>query len=111
MQHLVQFNAPNLNSDQITFDEFISVLTERQDNLIDKEFQGMDITQCAALITTFFWIIDEREAILAFLTLSSKAVVHGFHTNDGSLISALLGVKKQYAKFCVIDGEPGNKTT
>jgi hypothetical protein len=99
IQHLLQFNAPNFSPEQITIDEFLSVLTDRQDNLISKEFQGMDVTQCAALITTFFWIIDEREAIIAFLTLSSKAVVHGFYTNDGRLISALLEVKQQYAKF------------
>ncbi len=108
IQELLKFHASHLTVEKLTFDEFLGILTDEQDKIVKEGFMGMETTECPVLITTFFWIIDGHEAIFAFLSLSSKAVAHGFHTNDGNLVLALMEMKQQYEQFAESSGRAQN---
>lgn len=99
IREFLKYNAPHLVASEISFEQFLGELADLEDRVVAERFRGMQVVECPALITTYFWAIDEREAIFAFLSLSASTVAHGFYTNDIKLIAALLEMKEQYERF------------
>lgn len=52
--------------------------------------------QVRTYMPLFFWLVDDSVAIFAILSLSKRAIEHGFRTIDEKLITALLEMRDRY---------------
>jgi hypothetical protein len=96
-QQLKWFLKHHNKSNELTGDEFIALLEEDDDGMLNiMRGAGAEVYEANRDIPLCYWLVDNREAIFAIIVLSDNAIEYGFRTTDQQLINALSEMRQQY---------------
>ena len=74
---------------------FVENCLMEHSRIIENEFRGSDIEEIRANIPIYFWLVDDREAIISIPVYSEEITEYGFKTRDISFISALKSIRER----------------
>ena len=80
---------------ELNQDEFRVQLTDQHRRTLEHDFENICTFPVATPISLYFWIADEKKAILSVPSFFENAVEFGFMTEDSRLIRALLHMHRR----------------
>tara|TARA_B100000678_G_C18090823_1_gene454679 strand:+ start:126 stop:845 length:720 start_codon:yes stop_codon:yes gene_type:complete len=79
----------------VTPENYLELSLRKHEEILDYIFTSCDVKRTDKEMPFYFWMIDEREAIISIPTYSDKVSEYGFRTRDLSFINALLDIRKK----------------
>jgi hypothetical protein len=99
LSRLVDRHGKTDQLDHLSSDDFINLLEEDDLQMLENSLATAQRREIDAHIPVYYWLADDSAAIFAILSLSEKAVEHGFTTTDQQLITALNEMREHYHRL------------
>lgn len=75
--------------------DFVENCLAEHRRIVENDFRGSDVEEVSANIPVYFWLVDDREAIISIPVYSEEVTEYGFKTRDVSFISALKSIRER----------------
>ncbi|HZT35029.1 MAG TPA: hypothetical protein VFA15_03845 [Nitrososphaera sp.] len=86
----------SLTFEALSKETFLDLLEAIEESLLRQSFARANLKEIESEMTIYFWLVDERIAVLAVAPFTDDIGTYGFLTSDHKLLSALKGMSYRY---------------